>query len=66
MPKPTEQEKKDKKTKSTTVGKLYIGNKVKDIKITTETTPNAAGGYDTVMIMPSAFPVGVEANEPGG
>ena len=63
---PTEKEKKEKKTTHKTTGKLHIGNTVRDIEITTETTPNAAGGYDTVVGLPSAFPIGATANEPGG
>ena len=66
MAKPTEKEKKEKETEDKTTGKLHIGKTVRDIEITTKTTPNTSGGYDTVVSLPSAFPVGVAANEPGG
>ena len=66
MVKPTEAEKLSKKTTHKHKGKLRIGGKEHDMEITTETTPNTAGGYDTVVKLPSAFPLKGEATQPGG
>jgi hypothetical protein len=64
--KPTEQEKLSRQTKYKHKGKLKVGNQEKDIEITTVTTPNATGGYDTVVALPSANPLKAGAEEPGG
>ena len=66
MAKPTEQEKLTKKTSNVHKGKLRIGKQEIDMDITTETTPNAGGGYDTVVIMPNSLPIKGQANQPGG
>jgi len=52
MAKATEQDKKDKKTKETSKAKIKFGDQELDVDIVTETTPNAAGGYDTVVNLP--------------
>jgi hypothetical protein len=52
MAKPTEQDKKAKKTKDVTKGKIRFGEVETEVDITTETTPNANGGYDTVVTLP--------------
>jgi len=50
--KPTEKEKKEKKTKHVSKGKIMFGEVETEVDITTETTPNANGGYDTVISLP--------------
>ena len=60
MTKPTEQEKRDKKTNHKTVGNLWVGKKKIQVDIETETTPNQAGGYDTNVKIPRPFPVGAK------
>ena len=52
MAKPTENEKKTKKTKHVSKGKIMFGKVEEEVDITTETTPNAGGGYDTVVQLP--------------
>ena len=52
MVKPTEKDKKDKKTKHTSKAKIMFGKVEHEVDIVTETTPNAAGGYDTVVNLP--------------
>jgi len=52
MVKPTEKEKKEKKTSHTTKGKIKFGKEEVEIDILTETTPNASGGYDTKVHLP--------------
>jgi hypothetical protein len=52
MPKPTEQDKLLKKTKHKSKGKIKFGAVEVAVDITTETTPNAIGGYDTVVRLP--------------
>ena len=66
MTKPTEKDKKEKKTTHKAMGKIHVGSTTKDIEIITETTPNASGGYDTVVSIPSAFPVSAAAQQLGG
>jgi hypothetical protein len=66
MANPTEKEKKEKKTSHKHMGKLLVGGKEIDMEITTETTPNANGGYDTVVQLPQAHPVIAKAQQPGG
>ena len=66
MAKPTEAEKLTKKTVHKHQGKLRIGNVETDMEITTETTPNTSGGYDTVVKLPNAIPLKGQANQPGG
>ena len=65
MPEPTEEEKMTKKTFHKCMGKVHIGCNHVDVEINTETTPNKTGGYDTVVKIPSAFPIGA-VNETGG
>ena len=50
--KPTEQDKKDKKTIHATKGKIKFGDVEEDVDIITETEPNANGGYDTKVHLP--------------
>ena len=52
MPRPTENEKKEKKTTEVTKGKMHVKGKEIDIDITVETNPNATGGYDTKLKLP--------------
>ena len=49
---PTEQEKLTKPTSHVKTGEIYVGDKKTTIEITSETTPNAKGGYDTVVKLP--------------
>jgi len=51
--KPTEQEKKDKKTEHKTTGtfKTAEGHPDRTVDVVAKTTPNANGGYDTVLEM---------------
>ena len=66
MPKPTEAQKLAKKTTHKHMGKLRIKGQELDMEITTETTPNAGGGYDTLVKLPDALPMQGEAHQPGG
>lgn len=66
MVKPTEQDKLTKKTSHVHKGKVRIGNTETDLDITTETTPNATGGYDTVVQLPAALAIKGQAHQPGG
>jgi hypothetical protein len=50
--KPTEQEKKDHPTRHLSKGKIMFGDREEEVDIDTETTPNATGGYDTVVRLP--------------
>lgn len=50
--KPTEKDKKEKKTSHVSKGKIKIGNVETPVDITVETTPNENGGYDTVVKLP--------------
>ena len=52
MPKPTEKDKKEKKTSHISKGKINVGGVEQEVDITTETTPNTSGGYDTVVMLP--------------
>ena len=52
MAKPTEKDKKEKKTKDTSKAKIKVGDEEVEVDIVTETTPNASGGYDTVVNLP--------------
>ena len=52
MAKPTEKEKKEKKTSHQTKGKIKFGNTEMEVDILTETEPNASGGYDTKVHLP--------------
>ena len=52
MVKPTEKDKKEKATKHVSKGKIMFGDVEQEVDITTETTPNASGGYDTNVILP--------------
>jgi hypothetical protein len=61
MPRPTEEEKKTKKTKEKTTGKMHVKGQELDIEIEIETTPNANGGYDTRVKLPVS-PLGAKAN----
>jgi len=53
MPKPTEKDKKEKKTKHVSKGKVMFGNVEEEVDIEVETTPNSNGGYDTVVSLPT-------------
>ena len=53
MVKPTEKDKKTKKTKHVSKGKIMYGGVEQEIDIEVETTPNANGGYDTMVKLPS-------------
>jgi hypothetical protein len=65
MPKPTEKEKKEKKTEYRQMGKYKVGDKEYDVEIIAKTTPNAQGGYDTEMHVPVGR-LGVTSQKPGG
>lgn len=61
MPRPTEDEKKTKKTKETMQGKMHIKGVELDIEIDVETEPNQTGGYDTRIKLPIS-PLGGTVN----
>ena len=50
--KPTEEEKKAKKTIHAEKATVKFGNTVEEVDIITVTDPNAAGGYDTMVHLP--------------
>lgn len=62
MARPTENEKKTKKTKEKCKGKIVVKGEELDIDIEVETTPNAAGGYDTKIKLPVS-PIGSAVNQ---
>jgi len=62
MTRPTEEEKKTKKTKEKMKGKMHVKGQELDIEIDVETEPNATGGYDTRIKLPVS-PLGTKANK---
>jgi len=50
--KPTEEEKKAKKTIYAQKGKVYYGSVEEEVDIITTTDPNASGGYDATVHVP--------------
>ncbi len=58
MVKPSHIDKVEKETSHVAKGKITIGGKSVDVDIQTNTKPNQAGGYDTVVKIPSAHPLG--------
>ena len=53
MVKPTENEKKTKKTEHDYDGKIKVQGVEQDVKIKVKTTPNGTGGYSTNVIVPN-------------
>lgn len=60
--KPTEDEKKTKKTVHVEKGKIMYGSVAQDVDIITETEPNAGGGYDVKVHLPRC-PIGSVTNK---
>ena len=52
MAKPTEKEKKERETSHVSKGRIVVGGVETEVDITTKTTPNANGGYDTKVLLP--------------
>jgi hypothetical protein len=53
MPRPDENEKKTRPTKEKLQGKMFVKGQEIPMDIDVETTPNASGGYDTKVKLPS-------------
>ena len=53
MPRPTESEKRARPTRDVAKGKIRVGEVEEEVDIEVETTPNAHGGYDTKVILPT-------------